>query len=91
MSLITCKLVSHLFDGYTFQIYAKDVGSLGEIIGLTISSLYSILDFNNLTGLTKHLDELTFSTQKITFEDVRSGKIIEIKIYEDDYSSSEDD
>ena len=90
MSFLNCKLVSHLFEGYTFQVNVKDVGSLDEIIGLTISSLYSILDFHNMTGLTKHLDELTFNTQKITFEDIRNGKITEIKIYEDDYSSSEE-
>ena len=87
---INCVVISHLFGGYTQSIEVSDVSSLEEITSIVISTLYSIFTLHNMTGLIEHLEELTFSTKKITFDDIKEGRVTEIKIFEDDYSSSDE-
>ena len=87
-NLIECVIDSHLFGGYTQTVPLNGIQSIEEIIGIVVSTLYSILGSYNLKGLLNHLDDLTFHVEKVTIEDIKQGRISRIKIIEDDYSSS---
>ena len=87
---IECVISSHLFDGYTQKVSLNEIQSINEIIGCVISTLYSILENYNFKGLIKHLDNLTFHVEKVTFLDIKQGRISKLIIIEDDYSSSSD-
>ena len=87
---IECVVNSHLFGGYTQTIDLSEVQSIEEIIGIVISTMFSIFNTYNFNGLITHLNDLTFHVEKITFDDLKEGRVDKIIIKEDDHSSSED-
>jgi hypothetical protein len=88
---LECVMESHLFDGYTQFINIQDVQSIEEIIGIVISTLYSLFHQYNMIGLIDHLSQLSFHIEKVTFDDILKGRISKIKIVEDEYDDSDNE
>ena len=88
---IECVIQSHLFGGFTQMVNLNSVESIDEIIGSVVSTLHSVFNHHNLKGLIDHLEMLTFSVEKISYDDIISGRVNKIVITGDDYSSSDED
>ena len=88
---VDCVIQSHLFGGFTQMVNLNAVESIDEIIGTVISTLHSVLNYHNLKGLTDHLEMITFTVEKITYDDIITGKVNKVVITGDDYSLSDED
>ena len=79
---IDCIIDSYIFEGYTYTITPDEVESLEEIVVMVISSLCENLRILNLGKLIFLLESKEFEIRGVTIDEIKSGKLDKIKIYE---------